>query len=155
MADERPYTEDSFDINALEGIYLLYWKIEECADKIALEPSMSKQERHLLVCLDVPRRMGDLAREMQALPSTVTAMADTLEAKGLITRERDPSDRRAWLLWLTEDGQQLRHTMAAKAGELFREISGLSDVDIHQFAEIALKIRTKIMETGLPRGPQE
>ncbi|WP_299930520.1 MarR family transcriptional regulator [uncultured Pelagimonas sp.] len=144
-----------FDIHALEGIYLLYWKIEECAETVTLDTPLAKLERHMLVCLEVPRRMGDLGREMLALPSTVTAMADALEAKGLLTRERDPSDRRAWLLSLTAEGHELRRILANKAGDVFREISGLSETDFSQFLEIALKIRSKIMESGLPKGPQE
>ncbi len=155
MTDTQVTSEAAFDVHALEGIYLLYWKMEECAETVTIDTPLSRHERHMLVCLDVPRRMGDLAREMLALPSTVTAMADALEAKGLLTRERDPSDRRAWLLGLTEEGQKLRRILANKAGEVFREISGLSEVDFAQFVEIALKIRSEIMESGLPKGPQQ
>ncbi|PYG28339.1 MarR family winged helix-turn-helix transcriptional regulator [Pelagimonas varians] len=147
-------TKSVFDIHALEGIYLLYWKMEDCTEAIDIPIPLSKKERHMLVCLDQPRRMGDLARELLALPSTVTAMADTLEAKGLLFRERDPNDRRAWLLSLTEQGHDMRKVMASKASDLFRDISGLSDDELDQFAKIALKIRSRIMETGMPKGPQ-
>lgn len=154
MPHQDTQTKSVFDIHALEGIYLLYWKMEDCTEAIDLAIPLSKKERHMLVCLDQPRRMGDLARELLALPSTVTAMADALEAKGLLRRERDPNDRRAWLLTLTAQGHDLRKVMTSKASDLFRDISGLSDDELDQFAQIALKIRSRIMETGMPKGPQ-
>lgn len=154
MPRQNTPTKPNFDIHALEGIYLLYWKMEDCTEAIDLAISLSKKERHMLVCLDQPRRMGDLARDLLALPSTVTAMADALETKGLLQRERDPNDRRAWLLFLTPQGHDLRQTMTRKASDLFRDISGLSDDEMDQFAQIALKIRSRIIETGMPKGPQ-
>lgn len=133
----------------LLGVVLLYWTLHERLE--CLEPELSKQERVFLVRLSVPRRMGDLARLMQALPSTVTALADGLEARGLIARRRDPEDRRAWLLELTEAGHARRDGMLAHVERAMRETTGLPAADFDRFAELLTRIRDHIRADGLPK----
>ncbi|MFE6738471.1 MarR family winged helix-turn-helix transcriptional regulator [Streptomyces tubercidicus] len=64
-----------------------------------------------------PRSAADLAPEAGVDRSGVTRRASRLEAAGLIRREADPTDRRAQLLVLTEDGHravtELRTRLAA------------------------------------------
>ena len=73
-------------------------------------------------------------------------MADQMEERGLIERMRDPEDRRAWLLCLTEKGQQQRKETVGLAHELLHETLGLSDDEVEAFAQISLKIHLKIQE---------
>ncbi len=54
-----------------------------------------------------PMRMGAVARDVGISPRTVTPMVDALEAEGLLRRDADPTDRRAYLLTLTKAGQAL------------------------------------------------
>jgi DNA-binding MarR family transcriptional regulator len=49
-------------------------------------------------------RMSDLAWELGITSRTITSMVDALEDAGLLSRHPDPTDRRAILLALTEDG---------------------------------------------------
>ncbi|MCP1169662.1 MarR family winged helix-turn-helix transcriptional regulator [Limimaricola litoreus] len=134
----------------LLGVALLYWALHERLER--LEPELSKQEHLFLVRLSAPRRMGDLARLMQALPSTVTALADGLEARGLIARRRDPEDRRVWLLDLTEAGRARREDMLAHADRAIREATGLPEADLDRFAALLTRIRHHIRADGLPKG---
>lgn len=64
-----------------------------------------------------PRSAADLAPDVGVDRSGVTRRASRLEAAGLIRRERDPTDRRAHLLVLTEQGElavaELRTRLAA------------------------------------------
>ena len=106
----------------------------------------------MLIKLGTPMRMGVLAREMLALPSTITATADSLERAGYLCRSRDPDDRRAWLLELTPEGRTLRAEFVADAGALFHEVSGLDACETEEFARLARKIRLTILETGLSEG---
>ena len=138
------------ELDVLTGIYLLYWKIEEVVDQINVTPALQKNERQLLVNLSKPTRMGTMASEMQILPSTLTAIADGLETKGLIRRERDPDDRRAWRLCLTEDGAEQRHRLMARAVEIFTEVSGLSRGETETIASLMQKVTHNIKNTGLP-----
>ncbi len=138
------------EIQAMMGVYALYWKLEESFDSI--ETNLSHQECHMLIKLDVPKRMGVLAADMLTVPSTITATADALELAGHLTRQRDPEDRRAWLLVLTEQGEEARNMLVAVAGELFHSASGLNTEETAEFARLAHKIRDNILKTGIPEG---
>ena len=53
-------------------------------------------------------RQGELARRARLSKQTLTTMARTLEADGLIERRADPSDARATLIYLTPRARRLR-----------------------------------------------
>ena len=125
---------------AILGVHTLFRKIEEQMEQMNTDPPLTKPERHLVVALSQPARMGALAQELQTVPSSITAMADALEAKGLIGRQRDPDDRRAWRLFLTEDGQRLRHWMADRAATIFTEATGLPETDIDTLAHLLAEV---------------
>jgi len=55
--------------------------------------------------------IGTLADAMQCHSSNVTGMVDRLEARGLVRRQPDTSDRRVKLVALTSEGQRLRGRM--------------------------------------------
>jgi DNA-binding MarR family transcriptional regulator len=55
--------------------------------------------------------IGTLADAMQCHSSNVTGMVDRLEARGLVRRQPDKSDRRVKLVALTPEGQSLRGAM--------------------------------------------
>lgn len=138
------------EIQAMMGVYALYWKLEESFD--CIETDLSHQECHMLIKLDQPKRMGVLATDMLSVPSTITATADALETAGYLTRKRDPQDRRAWLLVLTTQGEEARNMLVATAGELFHRASGLNNQETIEFARLARKIRENILKTGIPEG---
>jgi DNA-binding MarR family transcriptional regulator len=76
-----------------------------------------------------PQRLSALARAFGLDPSTITRQVQALESQGLLERQRDPRDRRASLLRLTETGharlgdtrrlrvQRLRDAMSAWSAE--------------------------------------
>ena len=138
------------EIQAMMGVYALYWKLEESFG--CIETDLSHQECHMLIKLDAPKRMGVLAADMLTLPSTITATADALEKAGHLTRQRDPEDRRAWLLVLTEQGEEARNMLVTVAGELFHSASGLNAEETAEFARLARKIRDNILKIGIPEG---
>lgn len=125
---------------AILGVHSLFRRIEEQMEQVKTDPPLTKPERHLVVVLSQPMRMGALAQELQAVPSSITAMADSLEAKGLIGRQRDPEDRRAWRLFLTDDGHRLRRWMADRAAAIFTEATGLPDDDIDTLARLLAEV---------------
>jgi DNA-binding MarR family transcriptional regulator len=53
------------------------------------------------------RQFNELSTACCCSPSTVTGVVDTLEKKGLVSREPNPSDRRSLLVTLTEEGRVL------------------------------------------------
>jgi DNA-binding MarR family transcriptional regulator len=54
-----------------------------------------------------PKPMGQLAKEGGVAPRTLTALVDGLERDGLARRVPHPSDRRATLIEITDEGEQL------------------------------------------------
>ncbi|MBO9447138.1 MarR family transcriptional regulator [Ruegeria sp. R14_0] len=138
------------EMQAMMGVYALYWKLEESF--AALEVELSHQECHMVIKLDEPKRMGVLAADMLTVPSTITSTADALEQAGYLARQRDPADRRAWLLVLTEKGQDMRQMLVLEAGALFHRAAGLDADETAEFARLARKIRENIMKTGIPEG---
>lgn len=138
------------EMQAMMGVYALYWKLEESFDQIKMD--LSHQECHMIIKLDLPKRMGVLAADMLTVPSNITSTADALEKAGYLTRQRDPKDRRAWLLVLTSKGLEMRQMLVAEAGALFQRASGLTATETADFANLARKIRENIMKTGIPKG---
>jgi DNA-binding MarR family transcriptional regulator len=65
-----------------------------------------------------PATQGQLARLLDVSPATVVQTIDHLEARGLVTRERDPSDRRAYRLHLTPEADRVLERAATIGAEL-------------------------------------
>ncbi len=53
------------------------------------------------------RPLKELAEELACTRATITGIVDTLEKKGLVTRNPHPDDRRSLLVKLTDDGRAL------------------------------------------------
>jgi DNA-binding MarR family transcriptional regulator len=52
-----------------------------------------------------PLTAGELARHVDRAPSTLSEMVEHLVGKALLARDRDPTDARRSLIWLTDAGQ--------------------------------------------------
>ena len=158
MSHRNPSDSLPDEVLAMLGVHQIFWRVQECVDELrenddqAVVQALSKQEKHVIILLGSPQRMGVLAREMTALPSTITSIADGLEEKLLLERIRDPADRRAFLLRLTGDGEEIRRTMVQKVSEMFRSISGLSPEETEAFAKLANKARRNILDHETPEG---
>jgi len=135
------------EVRALLGVYALHTRVRVAIEDLSENDGLTDQARHLLVQLDKPRRLGDLARITNSLPSSVTALADLLESKGLAQRHRDERDRRAFLLSLTPYGIDLRSKMLQQASELFQTVTGLNDAQTRTFAELSDIVRKTIYDT--------
>ena len=73
---------------------------------------------------------GGLADLLEVEPITLCRMIDRLEEAGLVERRRDPNDRRAWQIFLTEKSRPLIGRLHVVAADLFSEaMLGLSATD--------------------------
>ena len=54
-----------------------------------------------------PTRLGVVAEHLRIAPRSATEVVDGLEARGLLRRLADPTDRRAVLVELTDDGTRV------------------------------------------------
>lgn len=151
--ETKPITDPADDtaltpeIRAIMGIYTLYAQVQASIDAIGFDDGLTDPARRLLIRLEHPQRMGELARITKLLPPTVTAQADLLEVGGMVERRRDPNDRRAWILALTERGKTTRAELVRRAGELFRRVTGFEEAEIAAFAALTDKARKTVIDT--------
>lgn len=80
-------------------------------------------------------RLKDLAEQLRIAPRSATEVVDQLEAKGLVRREADPSDRRATLIVATDAGLTLFRDVSAERREQSQEY--FSKLDAGERAELA------------------
>jgi DNA-binding MarR family transcriptional regulator len=78
---------------------------------------LSHAQARFLLELNEPLSQRHLARRLQYDPSNITALADALEARQLVERRPDASDRRFRLVVLTEAGERLRSALAARLAQ--------------------------------------
>jgi len=75
-------------------------------------------------------RPSEIADRLHIAPRSATEVIDALEARGLVTREPDPTDRRATRVLPTAEGRRLSSLLAeARDAESERLLSALPAAD--------------------------
>lgn len=88
-----------------------------------------------------------LASAADTDPMTMSGIVDRLGKRGLVARQQDPSDSRAKLVSLTEEGEVLFKTSKALGTELSRSaIDGMSAPELTALAASLTKIRNNLSE---------
>jgi len=73
----------------------------------AAQPDLTmRQVLALYLLLEAPRRVGELARELNVTISSTSGLVDRLVAAGLVEREHGTADRRLVVCRLTEPGRR-------------------------------------------------
>ncbi|MES2338705.1 MAG: MarR family transcriptional regulator [Pseudomonadota bacterium] len=73
---------------------------------------------------------GGLAELLEVEPITLCRMIDRLEESGMVERRRDPADRRAWQIFLTDAAQPVIVTLRGYADILVENaLDGLTPAD--------------------------
>ena len=95
-----------------------------------------------------------LADLLEVEPITLCRMIDRLEESGLVERRRDPADRRAWQLFLTDKSQPILVELRCAADEVVaRALNGLGDVDLARLGSSLSQMRTTLLAMTLPEAP--
>jgi DNA-binding MarR family transcriptional regulator len=83
-------------------------------------------------------------------------MIDQLEARGLVTRNPDPHDRRVWLVGITDEGSALVQRFYA-VDECFRQEirHGISREERQQLATLLERLGTNVDAILQTPNPQE
>jgi DNA-binding MarR family transcriptional regulator len=85
--------------------------------------------------------MSQLAMDLGAPLSTVTGLVSRLDRRGLVSRQRDPNDRRAILVELTTEGRQIATRIQEALQGVFARIqSSLSAEELTQLANLVQKV---------------
>ncbi|RDE06254.1 MarR family winged helix-turn-helix transcriptional regulator [Sphingomonas aracearum] len=89
---------------------------------------------------------GTLADLLEVEPITLCRMIDRLEESGLVERRRDPADRRAWQIFLTDAARPMLDKLRAHADALIgHALAGLDTAEQQQFAAALELLRANLL----------
>jgi len=106
-------------------------------------PDMTMQKSFILNYLyDAKKNMREVSEHLDLDSSAVSTLVDRMFKKGLITRNRDDTDRRVIFIGLTEEGRKLKDELADKVN-LFNQIlsNGITDNEQDQLFDIVSRIK--------------
>lgn len=87
----------------------------------------------------------ELADRLDVEPISTCRIIDRLEEAGLVERQRDPADRRAWRLALTPKAEPIRARLSELAEEMSLEaFAGLSAAEIDTMGAALARVRDNI-----------
>lgn len=90
-------------------------------------------------------RQGPLADLIEVEPITLSRMIDRLVEADLVERRADPTDRRAWMLYLTPRSGDLLNAMRADIDALTAEATeGLSAAERDQLIALVERVRANL-----------
>ena len=90
---------------------------------------------------------GALAKAVALSPATLTGILDRLEARGLVSRERRPEDKRRVLVSLTAMGRQMAQELPSPLQERFGERLTELSIDDQTSIRMALGSVARMMES--------
>lgn len=118
------------------------------ADRRAREDGMTRAQWVILARLE---RMGglsqkELADALEVEPISVGRLIDRLQARGLVERRPDPTDRRVWRLHLTPAAAPILERIATYRAELHDRITrGLDHEAVVHVVEALLGMKSQLL----------
>jgi MarR family 2-MHQ and catechol resistance regulon transcriptional repressor len=83
----------------------------------------------------------DLGRKILRSSGNITLVVDNLEKRGLVKRERDRTDRRFFIIHLTDKGKKLiRRIFPPHAAVIAGELSVLNDAEQQTLGDLCKKV---------------
>ena len=87
----------------------------------------------------------ELAERLDVEPITAGRTIDRLEEARLVERRRDPDDRRAWRLYLTDQADPMIEQLAAVAEEVLAgALAGIGRDEIAAMRDVLARIRENV-----------
>ena len=111
---------------------------------------LSPTARQALAALDghgTPLTPGEVADRLLLTPASISSLLDTLERRGLVSRTRDPDDRRRVLVQITPEGRELVARFVPEAVALQTAVmSRVTEADRARLVRILATIRETAAE---------
>ena len=87
-------------------------------------------------------KMGELSKRMMVTGGNVTGITDQLVAEGLVVREDNPKDRRAYIVKLTPQGRETFTKMALNYEKWIIEFfAGMKEMDRYQLHSLLATLK--------------
>jgi DNA-binding MarR family transcriptional regulator len=82
--------------------------------------------------------VSTITARLQEVGGTMTGVLDRMESRGLVSRVRDPSDKRVYRVFLTKRGQELERELMPLIEKIRKQIyKGVAQKDLAAFQKIA------------------
>lgn len=95
-----------------------------------------------------PVRLGDLAAAERIAPSTLTRLVNVLEERGYLLRQPAPDDARAYLVTVTESGNEVLERIRDEATSLLADMMRSLPADQLAALEAALPALEQLAGSG-------
>lgn len=96
----------------------------------------------------------DLAEAVGVREATLTHHLNAMDSQGLVTRTRDPANRRVHLVELTPAGEAAFIRLAEAATAFDRRLrDGLTDADLDGLAALLGRLASNVADEHAPAGP--
>jgi DNA-binding MarR family transcriptional regulator len=98
-------------------------------------------------------KMGELSKRMMVTGGNVTGITDQLVDEGLVVREDNPLDRRAYIVRLTDKGRRFFDAMAREHEHwVISFFEGLEDADKQQLHALLARLKQHVAKQRLLNG---
>jgi DNA-binding MarR family transcriptional regulator len=143
MAAEHP-SQPRFD-SLYQEVYLGLWRtydrLRALEDELFAHYELTAQQYNVLRLLKAARPDGiptlTLADRLVSKAPDVTRMIDRLEDRGLVTREKQPGDRRIVRVQIADGGLKLLSAIAGPLAECHaRQLGHLSESDLKHLSRL-------------------
>jgi MarR family transcriptional regulator, transcriptional regulator for hemolysin len=126
----------------------------------AFDAALAAQDGSLptwLVLLSLKTRATTNQRELAAAVgiqgATLTHHLNAMESDGLLTRRRDPNNRRVHLVELTENGEAAFHRLRVVAVDHDRRLrAGLAEHELDQLRDVLIRMRANVTDHPIRLG---
>ena len=139
MADGDVVDELSEEIAGLVHHLVNRWDAYFEARVREMDVGLTGRQATALWMAHRPISMGDLSTQLTCDPSSVTGIVDRLEAKGLVQRIANPSDRRGKRVELTSEGRKVRRRIEQRVVAARPSIVGLTKAEQRQLRDLLQK----------------
>ena len=145
MLQPRPSKAEPYDLESSIG-FLVYKAHQRAAAEFrrALEPTGLTPPQFGVLALLHGRggqRQATLCERGAIDPNTMVGIVDRLEAAGLVTRRRDPQDRRAYLVRITPKGRRtFENCIPPRNQAASRSWIALSPAEQNQLRDLLRKV---------------
>ncbi len=105
-------------------------------DLLSLDITMPQMKILVILYVTGPRRMSDVASELDVTLPTATSLVERLVEKHYVERETNPDDRRVVLCHLSEAGEQvIKHIWQTARGRSHELLQAMDISKLELFAE--------------------